>query len=256
MGTPIGYFSEQQPNDYPELNKCPDCETFFQTITCPLCGKECPEECRAGNRKPIKQKKTTYTPNNGRVRFVPWYHNGWFILAMLIIFPIVGLILLWQSDNRRSLKIAGTLLPVAIQVVPMAVTLLLPGWYTGYMPDYPEDREAYMSQCEAVDVEAFYRTPANYAGRDLCMELTVQRRVTSVSEYGTESYYLCEAEVGDRIVEILICDYQFDDSKINLMEGDRVKVYGRGVGDLLVYTDANEALSHPGLEMFFAVLTS
>ena len=254
MGTPIGYFSEQQPNDYPELNKCPDCETFFQTLTCPLCGKECPEEFRAGNRKPIKQKKTRYTPNNGRVRFVPWYHNGWFILAMLVIFPIVGLILLWQSDNRRSLKIAGTLLPVALQVVPMAVSLLLSGWYVGDMPDYPEDREEYMAQCEAVDVEAFYRSPANYAGRDLCMDLTVQRRVTSSTEYTSETFYVCEAEVGDRRLVLLISDHQFDETKTNLLEGDRVTVYGRGWGDLKVYADTGEVLSHPGLEMFFAVL--
>ncbi len=45
MGTPIGFFADDTPQDYPELNKCPDCETYFQTPCCPLCGKECPETC-------------------------------------------------------------------------------------------------------------------------------------------------------------------------------------------------------------------
>ncbi|MBE6634550.1 MAG: hypothetical protein E7620_09485, partial [Ruminococcaceae bacterium] len=104
MGAPIGYFSDQQPVDYPELNKCPDCETFFQTLTCPLCGKECPEEYRAGNRKAVKPKKVRYRNNSGRVQFIPWYHCAWFLVIALLAFPLVGLILLWQSSHSKGWK--------------------------------------------------------------------------------------------------------------------------------------------------------
>lgn len=112
MGTPIGFFADDTPQDYPELNKCPDCETYFQTPCCPLCGKECPENMRAGNRAPVRVKRSRRRRGNGRVRFVPWYMSAWFIIAMLIIFPIVGLILLWQSDWRQGWKIAATILTI------------------------------------------------------------------------------------------------------------------------------------------------
>ena len=72
MGTPIGFFADDTPQDYPELNKCPDCETYFQTPCCPLCGKECPENMRAGNRAPGRVKRSRRRRGNGRVRFVPW----------------------------------------------------------------------------------------------------------------------------------------------------------------------------------------
>ena len=61
MGADLGFFAEDRERDFPELNKCPDCETFFADANCPICGKECPEEFRAGNRKPIKQKKRRRT---------------------------------------------------------------------------------------------------------------------------------------------------------------------------------------------------
>lgn len=57
MSANLGFFAEDRERDFPELNKCPDCETFFADANRPICGKECPEEFRAGNRKPIKQKK-------------------------------------------------------------------------------------------------------------------------------------------------------------------------------------------------------
>ena len=97
MSADLGFFAEDRERDFPELNKCPDCETFFADANCPLCGKECPEEFRAGNRKPIKQKKHRRLSGNGRVQFVPWYHTVWFIVLMLIVQPLVGLILTWTG---------------------------------------------------------------------------------------------------------------------------------------------------------------
>ena len=29
----------EDERDYPELNKCPDCETFFASDNCPICGR-------------------------------------------------------------------------------------------------------------------------------------------------------------------------------------------------------------------------
>ena len=127
MGTPIGFFGDEAPNDYPELNKCPDCETYFQTLHCPLCGKECPEEMRAGNRKPVRKKKARRGRGPGRVQFVPWYMSSWFIILMLIIFPIAGLILLWQSDCywRRGWKIFATVVTVGGYITGIALKDLI-----------------------------------------------------------------------------------------------------------------------------------
>jgi hypothetical protein len=57
MGRMLGAFDSDEI-DRPDLNKCPDCGCFFLQDTCPICGKLCPEEMRAGNRKPVKLKKT------------------------------------------------------------------------------------------------------------------------------------------------------------------------------------------------------
>ena len=57
MGRMLGSFADDTELDRPDLNKCPDCKCYFAGDTCPLCGKVCPEEMRAGNRKPVKVKK-------------------------------------------------------------------------------------------------------------------------------------------------------------------------------------------------------
>ena len=57
MGRMLGAFADDGELDRPDLNKCPDCNCFFAGNNCPICGKECPEEMRAGNRAPVKPKK-------------------------------------------------------------------------------------------------------------------------------------------------------------------------------------------------------
>ena len=153
MGAQIGFFSDSAPVDYPELNKCPDCETFFQDERCPLCGKLCPEEMRAGNRKPVKQKKRS-SRSDGRVRFVPWYFSAWFIVAMLMLMPIVGLILLWQSDMRKGWKIALTFLPIAPTLLS-GLMMLLNGWLHPSLPDASRDEPetAWVAEASVADAE-------------------------------------------------------------------------------------------------------
>ena len=104
MGRSLGYYDSDEL-DRPELNKCPDCECFFASDECPLCGKICPEEMRAGNRakvKPPKKRKNS----SGRVQFIPWYHSWWFILLMMYFMPIAGIIQpsLPKIQDHRGLR--------------------------------------------------------------------------------------------------------------------------------------------------------
>lgn len=108
MGTQLGYFADASSVDYPELNRCPDCETFFAAEHCPLCGKLCPEEMRAGNRKKVRKIKKSRRPGN--VRFVPWYLTTPVILVALVFQPAIGLVLLWMGNWSRWLKILATVL--------------------------------------------------------------------------------------------------------------------------------------------------
>lgn len=112
MSRQIGYFADDEVRDFPELNKCPDCETFFADACCPLCGRECPEEYRSGNRRPIRQRKRRRTSSSGRVQFIPWYHSTPVVIILLIVQPVIGLILTWTSHWRRLWKIVATVITV------------------------------------------------------------------------------------------------------------------------------------------------
>ena len=96
--------------DRPDLNKCPDCGCFFSGDNCPVCGMPCPEEMKAGNRKPVKQKRTFYQSSSGRVTFVRWYHSWWFIACMMFVSPIIGIILLLTSPHERKKKIIAAII--------------------------------------------------------------------------------------------------------------------------------------------------
>ena len=161
MGANLGFFAEDRERDFPELNKCPDCETFFADANCPLCGKECPEEFRAGNRKPVKQKKHRRPSVNGRVQFVPWYHTVWFTVLMLILQPIVGLILTWTGVWKTRWKVIVTVLLVLSHVLYYGY-----GWLDSTFnplnkvqpPINLELTEVeYRGKCSKLDTETLYR---------------------------------------------------------------------------------------------------
>ena len=59
MGRMLGSHGSEEL-DRPDLNKCPDCGCFFSSDNCPLCGKPCPEEMRAGNKVRIVYGRTDY----------------------------------------------------------------------------------------------------------------------------------------------------------------------------------------------------
>ena len=104
MGRMLGSFADDNELDRPDLNKCPDCDCFFASDTCPLCKKVCPEEMRAGNRKPVKHKKQRRSSGSGRIYFIQWYHRWWFIILMIWAIPIAGIVLLVSSPHEKWKK--------------------------------------------------------------------------------------------------------------------------------------------------------
>ena len=124
MGKLLGAHDSEEL-DRPDLNKCPDCRCFFAGDNCPLCGKKCPEEMRAGNRAKVKPQKKRSTPNSGRVTFVSWYHSWLFIILMMFIMPVVGIILLCTSPHSMKSKIivvvsiVGGIILLVFVVIPM-----------------------------------------------------------------------------------------------------------------------------------------
>ncbi len=120
----LGAFDNPEELDRPDLNKCPDCECFFAGDNCPLCGKVCPEEMRAGNRKPPKKEKRRRTNSNGRVTFVEWYHSWWCIILATVFMAPLGIILMLTSPHRTLWKVLFTIAVVLVEfVIPGLITL-------------------------------------------------------------------------------------------------------------------------------------
>lgn len=218
--------------DYPELNKCPDCETYFAQLNCPLCGKECPPEMRAGNRalnkKPLRDP---YSRGAGRVSFVPWYLSTPFILIMLVIQPLIGMILMWMGHWKKKWKIAVTVGAVLIALLPylifFGITLLGIG-----NQDAPVElslsREEYVAACKTVDPTAFYRDPWGCEGDFLSFEVEIVGVHYTVEDFGgREKFYT--ARVSSSAV-ILLWDYQPEGEGLNFVPGDRITVYGQSAG--------------------------
>jgi len=242
MGRQLGTFLDEDELDRPDLNKCPDCGCFFAEPYCPLCGKECPEEFRAGNRKPVRRSRRRRTENLGRVTFIEWYHSWWFIIVMLFMMPLVGIILLFTSPHSKRAKIT-------VVAIGLAYTILSSYgfWISGVVQllNKPVNtrlsREEYIAACETVDPEEFYRTPDIYGGKFVTMTVTVVGKVTDSETAYTSgkypTYYICRN--ADGTCELLIRDC-LQDGSYNLIVGDTVTVYGEGAGYVSIYgTDGN-----------------
>ena len=240
--------------DRPDLNKCPDCECFFASLNCPLCGKPCPEEMRAGNRKPVKTKKQKST-GTGRVTFIEWYHSWWFIILMMFVFPIAGICLLVTSPHKKWAKILFTAI-VALYTV--GITYGGFGLITGLFEKAPVDdsltQEEYVSACEGVSPEAFFRSADRYDGAFVTMKLRVVQKITAYDENDYESYvtyYLCESEDGSFTLLLRNC---FLGDVQNLASGDLVTVYGEGAGNGEIWSANGETYSAPILNGAYAEL--
>ena len=223
MGRSLGYHDSDEL-DRPELNKCPDCECFFASDACPLCGKICPEEMRAGNRakvKPPKKRKNS----SGRVQFVSWYHSWWFILLMMYVMPIAGIILFFTSPHSKKSKIIAA----AIVVGGYLLLLLLgSGWLWSLTNNPPVNddisRTEYVELCEPMSVEDYYRDAYN-RGNYVALELRV---VDATTDQDGVTRYLCTNRNVES-VQIILLDYSVE-KKTNYMRGDMIRVYGECSG--------------------------
>lgn len=259
MGADLGFFAEDRERDFPELNKCPDCETFFADKCCPLCGKECPEEFRAGNRKPIKQKKHRRTSGNGRVQFVPWYHSTWFIIAMMILFPVVGLILMWTGHWRQHWKIVGTAILVFFYLFGGILGGIIINFIYGFNDFEPPvntsiTEEEYRARCEEVDVEELYRHSNDMLGEYVKLTLEIVRIEASVDVYEPTAY-ICKTEKDGKTWEFIILDYRTDSSAVNLVKGDTVTFWGEVYNTETFYWEGG-SLKAPWIACLYADLIS
>lgn len=239
MGRMLGAFDGDEI-DRPDLNKCPDCGCFFAQDECPICGKVCPEEMRAGNRKPVKQKRNGSSGGSGRVVFVNWYHSWWFMALMLFIFPLIAIILLATSPYKKKHKIiafiiAGLYLIISTFGIGNILGLIDRAFNSPV--DTSLSKEEYIAACEETTPEAFYRSSAGYNGKFVSFTLIIEQKlVDSNGYYNNEeytTYYICSAEDGAEY-EILVRDC-IQDGSVNFIAGDLITVYGEGAGNVTVY---------------------
>lgn len=256
MGRSLGYFDSDEL-DRPELNKCPDCECYFATEECPLCGKICPEEMRAGNRKPVKPPKKRQN-SSGRVQFISWYHSWWFIILMLYFMPIAGIILFFTSPHSKKSKIIAASIVVGVYVVGGLLVTFGAGLLSNLFYESPVNddisREEYVQLCEEMDVEDFYRVANDY-GRYVCLELTVIEKDVehSIDVYDTgATYYHCrDLNGGEMVIYVQDCNLG---TPIQFLPGDMIRVYGESAGMMSFLDGSTYTSERPCVYMAYCEL--
>ena len=258
MGRMLGSFADNEELDRPDLNKCPDCNCFFAGESCPLCGKICPENMRAGNRAPVKHKKARKNSGSGRVTFIEWYHSWWFIAIMIVLFPIVGAILLATSPYKTSRKVLFILLAVVYLIISMiGIGNIISGitdiWNAPV--DDSLSKEEYISQCETVTLEDICRSPDGYEDEFISVKLRIVKKVTYQDKfYNSKDYvcYLCEAENGSEY-KLILRDCLLEDQQ-RFIAGDIITVYGEGAGECTAYDHEYTEYAAPCLNMAYVSL--
>ena len=256
MGRMLGVFDNDEELDRPDLNKCPDCGCFFPGECCPICGKPCPEEMRAGNRKPVKKQRARRSSGSGRVTFVDWYHSWWFIAIIMFIFPIAGIVLLITSPHQKWKKILFVGIAAVYMLVSSFGFLLLPYLQNAF--DKPVNtsikRAEYVSRCEGVSADSIYRSATNCEDEYLRITLTVLYRVENVEDYYSgDTYYLCRATDGSGLY-FIVRDCLIED-KQNFLAGDVITVYGEGAGEQAVYNAQSDGVQNaPCINMAYVIV--
>lgn len=240
----LGAFDNPQELDRPDLNKCPDCECFFAQDECPLCGKVCPPEMRAGMRKPPKKEKRRRC-SSGRVTFIEWYHSWWFIILMMFFMPIVGIILLITSPHKKSHKITFTVIACVYMIVSTIGIGSIIGMISGWI-DPPVNtslsQEEYVEKCEIIDdAEEYFRNASKYENKFVSITLQIKEIVVDENAlYNNEEYaeyFVCQGILDDRF-EILVRNC-IQDSNNNLVVGDVIEIYGEGAGNVSIQVLTN-----------------
>ena len=253
MGRMLGSFADQNELDRPDLNKCPDCGCFFPQDNCPLCGKPCPEEMRAGNRKPPKQPKKKFNENGERVIYLDWYYRWWFIVLLLFIFPLGSIVLLIVSPHPKKKKIIFAAIMLAIVLFGSGVGFTAIARIRQFFErpvDTSLERPEYIAACEVVTPEQFYRDADGYTDEFVTTELTVMYRIYANSgKYST--YYVCRAEGGE--FDILVRDCVRENVR-NFLPGDKITVYGEGDGYTTVWDNSLGHVGAPCINAAYIVL--
>ncbi len=252
MSRQLGFFDDDV-RDFPELNKCPDCETFFADSNCPLCGKECPPEMRAGNRKPVKAPKKRSSGSN-RVQFVPWYYSTWFIILMLIFMPIVGLILLWTGYWKKHWKVIATVVLVGgylftSVLLPLLAQFFL--WRTEIPVNTSVSETEYRALCMEADAEQLYRNAGSMIEEYVTLTVTVDAIIESQNDWEYSTYYQCHAYDGGKQWRFLLRDWRPQESRVNLTVGDMVTVWGEVGGNMVIYDYNGTEYSAPGVHILY-----
>ncbi len=247
MGRMLGAFDDDNNLDRPDLNKCPDCGCFFAGNNCPICGKECPEEYRAGNRKPEKKKKDK-TPR-GAV-YMDWYHRWWFILIMMFVMPLVGAILFFTSPREKWKKIlVGVIAGVYMFVSFFGIGSIITNITNMFSEpvDTSLSRTEYMEKCQTVEPEEYYRHVSDYEDEFVTMTLTVEKKILDYFGYyeGDEytTYYICSDGNGGSF-NIMIRDC-IQNGGYNFIPGDTIEVYGEGAGTITIEDSEYVVHTHP-----------
>lgn len=259
MGRLLGSHADDQELDRPDLNKCPDCDCYFAGDNCPLCGKLCPEEMRAGNRPAVKPTKRKRGSRRSRgVMFIDWYHSWWFIVIMMLVFTPAGIVLLITSPHERWKKI----LFAVIAAVYMAISTFGIFGLQNLISDISDvfsspvtkslTREEYLAKCADISSEEFYRMSESYKDEFICMKLRVVTRVTYVDGYNEKDYvcYLCEAENGSDY-KIVVRDCLLQDQQ-RFITGDIITVYGEGAEECQVHDSEYNYTTAPCVNMAYA----
>ncbi len=245
MGKMLGAFDNREELDRPDLNKCPDCECFFAGDSCPLCGKICPEEMRAGNRKPPKKVKCRRTSR--RTVFINWYHRWWFIILMMFVMPVAGIILLITSPHSKRSKIIFVIICALYTLISsIGIGTIVGGIINIFDPPVNTmlSREEYIAKCENVTPEEIWKAPDVYKGQYVILDVQISKVIyfSEVSNFGNKytmynsDYYQCELDGVDGY--ILIRSYIKSGRSI-FSVGDKLTVYGE-------YDDISVIHDHEG----------
>jgi hypothetical protein len=258
MGRMLGSFADDDELDRPDLNKCPDCDCFFASDTCPLCKKVCPEEMRAGNRKPVKHKKQRRNTGSGRVTFISWYHRWWFILLMLWFLPIVGLVLLISSPHEKWKKwLVASIAIIYALLSFVGVGTLINGFTTLFDPPVNTSLsyEEYVERCEEITAEQYYRSFAEYEDKFVKVELKIVEKTqfSGSTPYAENIHYIC-TPIDSSDYFIILQDCLVGSSQV-FIAGDIITVYGEGDEFTYTFDQDSKRIEGPCLNMAYAELT-